>query len=102
MSVVEFILRKAGEVFNFPKNRLHLLVPLGILKIFRTDISCAPAASYFYYYVIPQYVMQFDIKAFYPSIKDTLLFEAIQFAKEHVTITRKDVEVIFHAQKSVL
>ena len=102
MSVVEFILRKAGEVFNFPKNRLRLLVPLGILKIFRTDISCAPAANYFYCYVIPRYVMQFDIKAFYPSIKDTLLFEAIQFAKEHVTITRKDVEVIFHAQKSVL
>ena len=39
---------------------------------------------------------------FYPSIKETLLIEAIQFAKEHVPITRKDVEVIFHARKSVL
>ena len=31
-----------------------------------------------------------------------MLNEAIQFAKEHVPITRKDVEVIFHARKSVL
>ena len=46
--------------------------------------------------------MQFDIKDFYPSIKEALLNEAIQFAKEHVPITRKDVEVIFHARKSVL
>ena len=46
--------------------------------------------------------LQFDIKDFYPSIKETLLNEAIQFAKEHVPITRKDVEVIFHARKSVL
>ena len=35
--------------------------------------------------------LQFDIKDFYPSIKETLLHEAIQFAKEHVAITRKDV-----------
>ena len=46
--------------------------------------------------------MQFDIKDFYPSIKETLLNEAIQFAKEHVPITRKDIEVIFHARKSIL
>ena len=46
--------------------------------------------------------MQFDIKDFYPSIKEILLHEAIQFAKEHVPITRKDVEVIFQARKSVL
>ena len=39
------------------------------------------------------------IKDIYPSIKDTLLHEAIQFAKDHVPITRKDVEVIFHARK---
>ena len=31
-----------------------------------------------------------------------MLHEAIQVAKEHVPITRKDVEVIFHARKSVL
>ena len=57
MSVVEFIFRKAGEVFNVTKDRLRLLVPLGILKIFTTYISCAPAASYFYYYVMPRYFL---------------------------------------------
>ena len=46
--------------------------------------------------------LQFDIKDFYPSIKETLLNKAIQFAKEHVAITRNEVEVIFHARKSVL
>ena len=35
-------------------------------------------------------------------MKDTLLHEAMQFAKEHVLITTKDVEVIFHARKSIL
>ena len=54
MSVVEFIFRKAGEVFNFTKDRLCLLVLLGIWKIFTTYISCTPAASYFYYYVMTQ------------------------------------------------
>ena len=39
---------------------------------------------------------------FYPSIKEALLHETIQFAKKHVSITRKDVEVKFHARKSVL
>ena len=46
--------------------------------------------------------MQFDIKGFYPAIKEILLHEAIQFAKEHVLITRKDVEVIFLGRKPVL
>ena len=47
--------------------------------------------------------LQFDIKDFYPSIKETLLNEAIQFVKEHVPIiTRKDVEEISHARKLVL
>ena len=36
------------------------------------------------------------------SIKETLLREAMQVSKEQVIITRKDVEVIFHARKSVL
>ena len=46
--------------------------------------------------------LQFDKKDFYPSIKETLSNGAMQFAKEHVLITRKDVEIIFHARKSVL
>ena len=50
MSVVEFIFRKAGEVFSFTKDRLCLLVPHGIWEIFTTY---RPAASYFYYYVMP-------------------------------------------------
>ena len=45
--------------------------------------------------------LQFNIKAFYPSIKETLLHKVIQSAKDHVPIKRKDVEVIFHARKSV-
>ena len=45
-----------------------------------------------------------DIKDVYQSIKETFLQEAMQllFAKEHVPIKRKDVEVIFHTRKSVL
>ena len=46
--------------------------------------------------------LQFDITDFYQSIKETLLNEAIQLAKEHVPITKKDIETIFHARKSVL
>ena len=45
--------------------------------------------------------LQFDIKDFYPSIKETLLHEAIQSTKEHMPITREKVEVIFHERKSV-
>ena len=52
MSVLEFIFRKAGEVFNFTKNRLRPLVPLRIWKIFTTEISCIPAASNFYIYLL--------------------------------------------------
>ena len=44
----------------------------------------------------------FDIKDFYPSIKEDLLIEALEFAKQHVTIKPKDRETIFHARKSLL
>ena len=44
----------------------------------------------------------FDIKDFYPSIKEGLLIEALEFAKQHVTIKSKDRETIFHARKSLL
>ena len=40
----------------------------------------------------------FDIKNFHPSIKEGLLIEALQFAKQHVTIKFKDRETIFHAR----
>ena len=44
----------------------------------------------------------FDIKDFYPSIKEDLLIEALEFAKQHVTIKSNDRETIFHARKSLL
>ena len=43
----------------------------------------------------------FDIKGFYPSIKEGLLIEVLEFAKQHVTIKSKDRETIFHARKSL-
>ena len=44
----------------------------------------------------------FDIKDFYPSIKEGLLIEALEFPKQHVIINSKDRETIFHARKSLL
>ena len=44
----------------------------------------------------------FDIKDFYPSIKEKLLWEAIRFAKLYISITNKDIETIFHDRKSLL
>ena len=52
MLAIEFIFIKAGEVLNFTKDRLRLLVPLGIWKIFTTYNSCTPAAGYFNYCVM--------------------------------------------------
>ena len=46
--------------------------------------------------------LMFDIKDFYPSIKEGLLIEALEFAKQQVTINSKDRETIFHARKSLL
>lgn len=38
----------------------------------------------------------FDIKGFYPFIQETLLHEAIQFAKKHVIIATEYVENKFY------
>ena len=46
--------------------------------------------------------LMFDIGDFYPSIKEGLLVEGLEFAKQHVTIKSKDRETIFHARKSLL
>ena len=46
--------------------------------------------------------LMFDIKDFYPSIKEKLLWEAIRFAKRHISVTNKDIKAIFHARKSLL
>ena len=40
-----------------------------------------------------------DIKDFYPSIKEKLLWEAITFAKCYISITNKDIEAIFYGRK---
>ena len=44
----------------------------------------------------------FDVKDFYPSIKEGLLIKALEFAKQHVTVKSKERETIFHARKSLL
>lgn len=44
----------------------------------------------------------FDIVDFYPSISESLLKDALAFARQYVTITDSDMEVIFHARKSLL
>ena len=44
----------------------------------------------------------FDIKDFYSFIKEGLLMQALEFAKQHMTIKSKDRETIFHASKSLL
>jgi len=44
----------------------------------------------------------FDIKDFYPSIKETLLLEALAFAGTHVKILARDIDAVRHARKSLL
>ena len=44
----------------------------------------------------------FDIKDFYPSIKETLLIKAINFAEKHVNKTNEDKVSTKHARKSLL
>ena len=44
----------------------------------------------------------FDIKEFYPSIKEQLLKEAIDFANSYINIPKNDKKIINHARKSLL
>ena len=46
--------------------------------------------------------LMFDIKDFYALIKEKLLWEAIRFDKLYISITNKDIEIIFYARKSLL
>ena len=46
--------------------------------------------------------IMYDIKDFYPSITESLLKEAIDFAKTNTTITPDDEKIIRHARKSLL
>ena len=44
----------------------------------------------------------FDIKDFYPSIKASLLSDAIKFARKHTKISKKDFDLIQHARRWLL
>ena len=44
----------------------------------------------------------FDIDNFYPSITESLLKKAIEFAKNFTEIPQKDMNIIMHARKSLL
>ena len=44
----------------------------------------------------------FDIKDFYPSIKETPIIKAINFAEKRVNITNEDKAIIKHGRKSLL
>ena len=42
------------------------------------------------------------IVEFYPSISEDQLKAALDFAKQHITISQQDTEIIFHSRKSLL
>ena len=46
--------------------------------------------------------LKFDIKIFYPSIKQDMLNKALSFASEYIYILKCDIDVINHARKSLL
>ena len=46
--------------------------------------------------------LQCGIVDFYPSISQTLLTEALKFAKLHTVIPKEEIEIIRHARKTVL
>ena len=52
MSLVEFIFRKAGKVFNFTEDRLHLLVPLGIWENLHSIFFMYTCNKILVYYVL--------------------------------------------------
>ena len=46
--------------------------------------------------------IQFDIKDFYPTISEELLRNSINFAKQMVTITQDEIEIILQCRNSIL
>ena len=42
--------------------------------------------------------MIFDIEQFYPSIKESVLLKALEFAKSHTSVSKKNIDVIRHAR----
>ena len=65
-----------------------------VIKFRYCDSSFTPKSS------IPR--TWFDIKDFYPSISETLLKEALNFAMTQTKITKKDIDIIMYAKKSLL
>ena len=46
--------------------------------------------------------ISFDIVDFYPSITEKLLKRALEFAEQFTSISKQDMDIIFHARKSML
>ena len=46
--------------------------------------------------------MVFDIEQFYPSIKESVLLKALEFAKKHTKVLKKDIDTIRHSRRSLL
>ena len=46
--------------------------------------------------------MLFDIKIFYPTIRENLFIKAIQFAKQMTEIFGEDINLIMQARKTLL
>lgn len=46
--------------------------------------------------------VMFDIVDFYPSISETLLINALDYASQYAKISEQDIEVIMHARKALL
>ena len=44
----------------------------------------------------------FDIKDFYPLIKESLLKQALDFAKKYINVSSEDKTIIKYARKSML
>ena len=44
----------------------------------------------------------FEAQEFYPFIGEKLLKYTVLFAQTHISISRKDIEVIFHGHRSLL
>ena len=44
----------------------------------------------------------FDIEQFYPSIKETVLLKALDFARAHTKVLVKDINLIKHSRRSLL
>ena len=76
---------------------------IGLLVRFRNGVAQELVVFLFFEFVhVGCFVGMSDVKDFYPSISEKLLVNAIKFAEKTLSLDRKDKEIIFHAQKSLL